>query len=624
MKSWQGKENHADTNTPKKDHHHRNILVILSVKYLIQVITTEVERVSTFKATSKNKAGKQLGIIKAKIASESSKYNRTDLVPILLCLEDAVNNFEIVCIRHARTGEKHENHDEFILSTNQLITEWYKVINELLMLVVKNGEHLPPRITTFPQFSFGICIQQNVDDYLLELYKKGELDGNDLILKKPRLFLNRFPGWFFIAVRGSKDVEDIVYQILDMRDLFYKEGLLETMLYVAPEGTIVEFDDKTGLRKITLPDKVTVESVLEGKGVTPRKIETYANVFDWNSFFREIAIESLKSVEIGKGEKNLENLRREDKEIYSAYSQIKDYSKTFRKFYGIELEAFFNILSEITYLCYNNTHTVGYWKYSDLLKEPVLARFNSKDIVRTIQLLSQSPKSEKSYDGFVLLGDNVFTNFRRLIVSRIILLEKCFGEVYSSDLKGKAFENACRRMLNGGGLKTLPGRIDIFEPTVSDEIAFALWGRQKQRTDIDVVSSKNNSIIIIECKEIKSSLESRKQRQFEKYVTEHFHKVKWIRDNFERFESYVGADIAKLSIDKKQPVYFFPLVVTNLLVTVPGLVETPLITYLELKEIISSTGLQVESHDKETGVLECKIGARKIDLPWLSALIKAA
>lgn len=503
-------------------------------------------------------------------------------------------------------------------SSNQLITEWYRVINDLLILVLKNSAILPPKITTFPQFIFGICLQQNVDDYLLDLYKKGELDGNDLVLKKPRLFLNRFPGWFFIIVRGNTDVENMVYQIFDIRDLFYKEGLLETMLYIAPEGTTVEFDDKTGLRKITLPDNATVESVLEGKGISSRRIETYATVFDWNSFFRDLAIESLKSVEIGKGEKNLESLRREDKEIYSAYSQIEDYSKTFRKFYGIKLETFFDIVSEITYLCYNKTHTVGYWKYSDLLKEPVLNRFMPKDIVHTIQFLSESSKSEKSYYGFVLFGDNVLTSFRRLTVSRIILLEKCFGEVFSNDLKGKAFEEACRRLLSGRGLHTLHRRIDIFEPTVPDELAFALWGRQKQRTDIDVVSSKNNAIIIIECKEIKSSLDNHHQSQFKKFVTEHFHKVKWIRDNFEKFESYVGAEIATLSIDKKQPIYFFPLIVTNQLVTLSGLVETPLITYLELKEIISSTDLRIGSHDSESGILECKIGYRKIDLPWLS------
>jgi hypothetical protein len=52
--------------------------------------------VSVFKATNKNEAGNKLGIINAKIASESSKDNRTDLVLILLCLEDALNNFESV------------------------------------------------------------------------------------------------------------------------------------------------------------------------------------------------------------------------------------------------------------------------------------------------------------------------------------------------------------------------------------------------------------------------------------------------------------------------------------------------------------------------------------------------
>ena len=535
-----------------------------------------------------------------------------------------MNNFEIMCQRSIVIDETNQNHEEFVLSMYQFVSEWYKVLNQLLLLKLDESKHLSPRINRFPQFSFGVCIQEDIDDYLLKLHKEGKLDAEDLVMKKPRLFLNRYPGWFFITVRGkiTKCVENSIHSILELRDLFYKKGLLETMLYISPEGTTVEFDDSTGMRKITLPNGTTVESVLEKEGITARKIETYTVVFDWNSFFREMATETLKSVPIGKGEENLGNLKKEDEEIYRAYSCIKDYSVTFREFYGIELEAFFNIISEITYMCYNNIHTIGCWKYPNLLKEKVLTKFSPQDIERAVQLLSESPKSEKTYDGFVPLDDNVLTNFRRLGVSRTILLEKCFGEVFNNDLKGKAFEEACRQMLREARLRTLPERIQIAEPTVPTEIAFTLWGRQKQKTDIDVVSSQNNRILVIECKEIKTSnLESRKQKQFKKYVVEHFHKINWIRSNFEKFESYAGTDFDQLSIDKRRPVYLFPLVVTNRLVTLDGIIETPLITYLELKKIVSSINRTI-SQDEQSGVLEFKIGVRRITLPWVSALVK--
>lgn len=582
-----------------------------------------------FRATTKAEAGRHLALIQKEIFDTSSKLNCMELIPLLLRLEDAINNLEISCLKSVRVDKEFSQEQDLRFSAARFISEWYEVINDCIIEISDNGFCMPPKTTELPEFCFGICFEENLDDYLLELHEKGDFDKNDLIIRKPRMFLNKIPGWFFIAVRGSfnKHVEDNINLILNLRDLLYKKGLLETMIYISPDGTEVEFDNNTGMRKITLPKGVSAKTVLEQQGLTPRLIETYTRVYDWNSYFREVATESMKSASLGRGEKNLESLEKEDDEIYGAYSSIKDYPQTFEEFYGIKLENFFYIISEIVYMCYDKTHTVGWWEYSDLLKETKLNnKFNPELINQTIQLLSGPSKCKKRYDAFIILNGNLLTSFRRLSIARIILLEKCFSEVLNNDLKGKSFEEACRKLLRDEGLKTLSERVDILEPVISPTTSYSLWGKQKQKTDIDVVSSQDNNLLIIECKEIKSpKLKLRQRKQFQKYLIEHFFKTQWILNNFKKFEACVGNDLGDLlSIDEGRPLYLFPILVTNRLVDIEGIKGTPLITYLELKEIISSKEPRVKGSLETSGTLEFGVSGRKISLPWMSRTIKSA
>jgi hypothetical protein len=316
---------------------------------------------------------------------------------------------------------------------------------------------------------------------------------------------------------------------------------------------------------------------------------------------------------------NLNRLKQEDKEIYEAYASIKNYPEVFEEFYGIEFKPFFNIVSETTYLCYNNTNTLGQWKLSDFFQNDALKAFGSARILQVADLLSESTRRKKRFDCFFVIGDVILTSFRRLTASRIILMEKCYGEVLNNDLKGRAFEEACRRMLRRNGFNTLLGRVDIPEPILPRDVSFALWGKQKQRTDFDVISSQDNCLLIIECKEIKSHLlRSRNIRYFRKYLVEHFFKTKWIMNDIGKFERYAGGSLhGLLSVDETQPIYLYPLLVTNILVELDGFKGIPLVTYLELKEIASIKGLLKQTSGGTSGAIGFEIKGHRISLPWL-------
>lgn len=408
-----------------------------------------------------------------------------------------------------------------------------------------------------------------------------------------------------------------IKHILTFRELLYQRDMLLTMIYVLPEGTQVEFSSSGNI--ISLPNGLRIESVYGKFGITPRMITAQAGIPTWNSDLHDIGIANL-SKGLGKGSTNLQNLKEETTEVYRAYHSMRDYPKVFAESYGVNLDHFFDVITELSNMCYYNTHTVGAWSLSDLLNEEKLTKkFNTATIKSVIQLLSDQTKSKDRYDGLIDVGNDAFTSFSRLHKAQLAILEKCFCDIYENNLKGKVFEEACRELLRKNGFNTIPERVDVFEPMLPYDVACSLWGKQKNRTDIDVISSRKNCILVVECKEIKSyPLAAREKRQFAKFFYEHYFRTKWIVSDLKRFKRYLGvAQWDSLNIDERYPICFFPLLVTNYLVEIERIENAPLITYIEMKKITSRDWF-VDGNN-ETGTLETDIEGRKINLLWLSS-----
>ena len=207
-------------------------------------------------------------------------------------------------------------------------------------------------------------------------------------------------------------------------------------------------------------------------------------------------------------------------------------------------------------------------------------------------------------------------------MAQLSLLDRCFDELYDNNLKGKAFENACRNMLEEKGLRTVPRRIDVFEPLLPLDVSVTLWGKQKMRTDIDVLANVKNNILVLECKEAKPRLpQLREQNQFKKYIVEHIHKVKWISLNLEKLKNYIGIETWRsLKVDEGRTMRFFPLLVSNIVVESNEFRDAPITTFLELKEIISKDWAIASAG--ATGILEIEARGRTAKLPWFAATIK--
>ena len=340
-------------------------------------------------------------------------------------------------------------------------------------------------------------------------------------------------------------------------------------------------------------------------------MDSYTSVREWNSSFLDASFKTLRDTLNKKGKENIEKLIEERREIYKAYNSMEGFPEKFKEYYGINLKSFFEIRFELMLMCYYNVHTVGVWKKSKLFSELKKKTGYPEAIInKAIELSGNS-----EYQSVINVGDLVMTNFRRLSVSRRSLLQGCFNEYYENDLKGKTFEEACRKLLRDNKFNTLSTCIDVFEPMLPLGISEKFWRKQKQRTDLDVIANRKNQILVIECKEIKFDVPKiREKNQFIKYVLEQVYRTKWISENFNKFKKYLkDSGLKELNIQLGQTLYFFPIVVTNRLVNIPERDKVPLITYSELKELVAKKW-EIDSED-EIAQSTIEIGGKTFGFP---------
>jgi hypothetical protein len=422
----------------------------------------------------------------------------------------------------------------------------------------------------------------------------------------------------FIILDGktNKKITQTLDKILELRQLMYKKGLLETMIHLAPKGTEIDFNEKGTF--IKYPEHFTFETAYQKTGLSHRLIESFTHITYWNSNLADQVQETLKTIRKGKGKNNIDHLKLEQKEIYSTYNNLIGFPEVFEKTYGIELQAFLGIVNEFIFECYPHDHTLGVWKINDFKKSAVCKRYKLTDVEQAVSILSNLRKDNTVYGMFVV-NETIFSTFGRLTSAALSILDNCLDTMYENDLKGKNFEDATRKMLKEKGLKVLPQSVEVFEPIVPKNIALKLWGKEKNRTDLDIIALKGDALLIVECKDTKFQSSLLKQgNKFKNFVVEQYYRVQWIKHNFAKFTTYIQNECAALGIDLSQRLLLFPLVVSNTLVNIENFEGAPLVTYSEFENLVSKKWNIKGDDPSEELVIE--INGRLHHLPWFTNL----
>ncbi|MCL4429750.1 MAG: hypothetical protein M1167_03250 [Chloroflexi bacterium] len=134
-----------------------------------------------FTATSRGEAARKIVEIDQEIYKEASNFNAKRTIPLLLCLEDAIDNLSNEIIRTSPAANVHPLLNQAV---NNLVVEWYKMIDKMIRLIVKNGYYDETTKIELAGISIGVFIgsqleqKQDVDSFLRALRSKGEIGRN--------------------------------------------------------------------------------------------------------------------------------------------------------------------------------------------------------------------------------------------------------------------------------------------------------------------------------------------------------------------------------------------------------------------------------------------------------------
>ncbi|MCW4018585.1 MAG: hypothetical protein NWF00_07925 [Candidatus Bathyarchaeota archaeon] len=494
------------------------------------------------------------------------------------------------------------------------------MLEEIQSLVLEHGFYDESSKMKLAGVNIGVFLgtqdeqNQEMQNFVNQLRLEGTIGNKPVSFVQPRLFFGKIPGSTCLVMDDStrKTTSKDIEKILRLKDMLYRRGLLLAMVHNLPAGTEVRFE-ADGIMDISYPEDFSGEALLEKKGFTSRSLDADCGIWDWTSDFQEIMIETLRTIDKGKGKQNIVNLQKESEEIFKGFNMMEGFPQTFLNLYSVDLSVFSNMVYDLVIRCYYNVHTVGIWSFTDLLNDRMLVKkYGLSNLRKVLELLC----SNDTHLGLIRVNGWVMTNFKRLSHMQFSLLEKCFYEAYDNNLKGVMFEEGCRKMLQANGFLTFTERVVIAEPFLPEEVSVKLWGKIKRGTDVDVIACNNQVVLVIECKEAKWTPPSISTKNLmTKYSIEHFYRAKWVCANFHKIRGNIRLQRSDNISEKcKNKLYFFPLLVSNIVTEIKPEGKAPLVTFTELKEI---TAQRISVNDYgDTGVFKTIIGRHQMELPW--------
>lgn len=549
----------------------------------------------------KEEAGRKLVLVDEAILAESSKLNRATLIPTLLCLEDAMDDFSWPIMKQFRIEKKFS--EELYLKI-RIVIDLYDKINSSLNIIANRGFTGPIKSFRLPSLRVGLCCNEVMDEYVKRLIDNGEIDEKrDTMVYRSLIVMDSIPcDLMFVLRKASKKHLDIFNKAIDLVTLFYHKSYLKHILS----------DNET---------KEQHNASQEPEKSYMRVVRSIPYVPSWNSAIEDVSLETLRSSGI-RGKDNLTHIKAEHEELFKSYYQMKEYSEIFKKSVGISYETFFYAVSDMIYDSYGNPHTIGMWKRHDLLTKVIKNKGNDpRELGKLVELLLGSEVLNHRHCNIFSLGDRVVTNYNRLEKIHWVLPQYVFDEKYTPTLKGSNFEEACRKSLRDKGFTVFPRRVSIHDPML-----FSYMDSPKRKSDIDVLGGWRNHVIVVECKEIKTAEVERGQKRRRDLIEaarEDYCKTKWLADNIDKFEEQMGGDLGStLSVNKKSIIHFLPITVTNKpfeLETEEGIGISPIISFRELNEISFSKDLCITNPEDSSGSIKVRVFDYEFNIPWFSA-----
>jgi hypothetical protein len=531
---------------------------------------------------SKNEAARRIPSIKARIAETCRAWNRDDAIIGLLCLEDALDSLNQVVgasLLHEAADPRTSDLEKTALLGS--IQNRFFLIHEALSLILSLGKEESSRLDGIPIIEFAV----NGDKHLVARTLK-LVPGDSFWIGTLRLLGHIEIGWGLKIKQALRTVrEEIVLGLWDLLQLISTYHLYNTAVRL---DTSLSIKDGEVVPRINYSPSTTPESLLALEGKSTRsELQSSRLSADWSSpAFSEASKRGLDAVAFGLDSHiGRSTLEVEHIEFFNAYRGFAGFDRVFLQEFGCSIDTFEKVTLSLMRLSRPKVHCVYKGRYDKIVqrlrRDTSLPKSEIENVIR--RLLWKPGLSAFYFPILSLKNERVFSLFRILGITMLIV-EQCFDLAYDNSPKGKLFEDRCRNVLSDAGFGVLPGRFIVNDQVLSNEDSRRLWGKVKSSTDFDVLGSKQQFLISLECKErtrpVPSSVRSRRrtrlENSFAKYHEELMLKTAWLKDNLDR----LAASPSLRTSAHDGPKFVLPLLVCNF----AGPSEGPL-QFLTFKEL---------------------------------------
>lgn len=273
--------------------------------------------------------------------------------------------------------------------------------------------------------------------------------------------------------------------------------------------------DEEGLHHPTAMEPETEESIRAFQHIAYAGLGAQ-RAYKWATDLEKVASRTVAMAGIGRGALNRSLLRREREAIRSGFLSLPKFAETFREEMGFSFDEFWKVTWAIEMLGYPRASCVYLGTPDDVLRR--VAKKSELPKGRVSQILAEFDLRARD-----MLARPVLPLSKHLRISsydwaasfRLFMLDRVFFDAYDFDLRGKVFEARCRKAFAGFDFRVVPERVKLEFPKGLVEAHLERFHFEKTRTDFDLVAHYAGVLVLGECKELKSSLESLRKREMD-------------------------------------------------------------------------------------------------------------
>lgn len=482
---------------------------------------------------SKEDVARSIPILRKQIEDECRSWNREDGIITLLCLDDAYDNLLHALIYNLTIAPGSEQVPDpkkagYIIH----LTNRFRLIRIVLDLVANLGKEGYRTISRVPTFE--VSIGPSDEDLKAMMISRGKLRPQDAYIGGgARLMGSIFVAWVVRVLDGRDTIEQKVADgLLRLIDLVNR---LLTHSSAVQMGRSLRTASNVSFPMINHPSSVTPERVMAAEDLGPRRLWNSSwSPAEWMSEFGPAMQETMASIHLRIDSPASRQARKKEKdELFKGYEKFLGFSDLFFLTYGFTIGDFGRVTDALEEMALSRSHHL----YNDLYPKAVrnaakISEVPSNIVTKIMQTLTwQSGTLTRHFPIIKLNVTYAFTliGIRRAVHSR---LQGAFLE-YDNNLKGEAFERSCRELASTCRLTVYPGRLEVPDQVLSDDDSYRIWGRKKVGTDFDVLATRGQYLIALECKERKTTTlrKTRLGNMMHRYMDELVLKGRWLAQN---------------------------------------------------------------------------------------------